>query len=104
MRAHDRADGPERRDRSLLRLVLGHPGREPAGSGIAQVILGLGHDEPGLRRRELQACPQLAEVFLDQVARVAHAGNPTTACTPTANLRHSVCSAASAAAPWSVSP
>jgi hypothetical protein len=79
VRAGDRADGPERRDRGLLRLVFGHPGRQPAGNGLAQVILGLGHDEPGLRRRELQACPELVQVFLDQVRLAAHAGHPTTA-------------------------
>jgi hypothetical protein len=68
------------------------------------VILGLGHDEPGLLWSELKAGPQVAEVFLDQVARATHAGHPTTVWTPTANLRHSVCSAARASAPWLVSP
>ena len=79
VRAHHRGNRPEGRDRSQLCLVLGHPGRQPAGSGLAQVILGLGQDELGLLRSELKAGPQVAEVFLDPVARVAHAGDPTTA-------------------------
>jgi hypothetical protein len=66
--AHHGGNRPEGRDRSQLRLVLGHPGRQSAGSGLAQVILGLGRDELGLLRSELKPGLQIAEVFLDQVA------------------------------------
>ena len=100
------------------------PIASPAASGLAQVVLGLGHDQLRLVRRDPQPGAQFLQVPGDQVGgRPAHAGHsgsaragpaadrrtacagaPRMACIPPANLRHAVRWAASAAAPWSVSP
>ena len=124
MRPDHGPDRSEAGDRGLLGLQLGHPDRYPCRGGLAQVVLGLGRDQLRLGRRDPQPGVQLLQVPGDQVGGCpAHAGHPgsawagpaagghtawaaqpSTACTPPANLRHSVCWAASAAAPWSVSP
>ena len=125
----DGAHLPEAGDGRLPRLAFGHPDREARGGGLAQVIFRLGQDDLGLVRRGAQARAELVQVLLDRVAGrhvvpcSAHAGHPgrartrpaagrqvtwadqpSTACTPPANFRHSVCWAARAATPLSVSP
>ncbi len=124
MRPDHGPDRPEAGDRGLMGLQFGHPDLHPHRGGLAQVVLGLGHDQLRLGRRDPQPRAQLRQVPGDQVGgrpdhadhpgsaaagpaaggHPAWAAQPSTACTPPANLRHSVCWAASAATPRSVSP
>ncbi len=75
------ADRPEAGDRGLMGLQLGHPDLHPHRGGLAQMVLGLGHDQLRLGRRDPQPGAQLRQVPGDQVgARPAHADHPGSAC------------------------
>jgi hypothetical protein len=73
VRVYDRPHRPEAGDGRLLRLPLGHPDGHGRGGRLAQVILGLGHDQLGLVRRDPQAGAQLIQVVPDRVVRRHHA-------------------------------
>jgi hypothetical protein len=99
--AHDGPYRAEGRDRRLLCLRLGQIRTQACGDRLAEVILSLGQDPARFPRLGPQARAELIQVL---VHRPSHAVHPTTVCTPVANRRHWVRSAASAATPLSVSP
>ena len=73
-------DRPEAGDRGLMGLQFGHPDFQPHRGRLAQMVLGLGHDQLRLGRRDPQPGVQLLQVPGDQVAgHPVHAGRPGSA-------------------------